>query len=66
MGDSRSNAARSEMQSLVLQPFPRYGSPVEDEYETHYNRVQPLSGLSREQKLAHAAYNLEQHEQSMK
>lgn len=51
MGDSSSNAARAEMQSLVLQPFPR---------------VPPLNGLSREQKLAYAAYHLEQHEQNMK
>lgn len=51
MGDSSSNAARAEMQSLVLQPFPR---------------VPPLNSLPREQKLAYAAYRLEQHEQSMK
>ncbi|KAF6219827.1 hypothetical protein HO133_003652 [Letharia lupina] len=51
MGDSSSNAAHAEMQCLVLQPFPR---------------VPPLNGLSREQKLAYAAYHLEQHEQSMK
>ena len=30
------------------------------------NRGPPLNGLSREQKLAHAAYHLEQHEQNMK
>ena len=35
-------------------------------YETQCDRVPPLNGLSREQKLAYAAYHLEQHEQSMK
>ena len=66
MGDSSANAARAEMQSIVLQPFPRYGSPVKEGHETQYHRVPPLSSLPREQKLAYAAYRLEQHEQSMK
>ncbi|CAF9934813.1 MAG: hypothetical protein ALECFALPRED_006153 [Alectoria fallacina] len=66
MGDSSSNSARAEMQSLVLQPFPRYGSPVKEGYEIQTIRVPPLNGLSREQKLAYAVYHAEQHEQSMK
>ena len=66
MGDSSANAARAEMQSSVLQPFPRYGFPIEEGHETQYDSVPPLNGLSREQKLAYAAYHLEQHEQSMK
>lgn len=51
MGCPSPSAARAEIQSLVLKPFPR---------------VPPLNGLSREEKLAYAAYHLEQHEQSMK
>lgn len=66
MGDSTSNAARAEMQSLVLRPFPRCVSPVEEGYGAQNSRVPPLNGLSHEQKLAYAAYHLEQHEQSMK
>ncbi|CAD6581517.1 MAG: hypothetical protein ASARMPRED_000634 [Alectoria sarmentosa] len=66
MGDSSSNSAHAEMQSLVLQPFPRYGSPFKEGYEIQAIRVPPLNGLSREQKLAYAVYHVEQHEQSMK
>ena len=35
-------------------------------YGTQSNREPPLSGLSPEEKLAYAAFHLEQHEQSMK
>ncbi|KAL9136176.1 MAG: hypothetical protein Q9175_002609 [Cornicularia normoerica] len=52
MGDLSSDAARAEMQSLILQPI--------------LSRVPPLNGISREQKLAYAAFHLEQHEQNMK
>lgn len=66
MGDPSPNAARAEMQSLVLQPFPRYTSPIKEGYETQSDRVTTRNGLSREQKLAYAAYHLEQHEQILK
>lgn len=68
MGDLSSDAARAEMQSLILQPILRYGSPAKEGYGTQYqySRVPPLNGISREQKLAYAAFHLEQHEQNMK
>lgn len=66
MGDSSSDAARAEMQSLVLQPFPRYSLQSPRDMKLNIVRGPALDGLSREQKIAYAAFNLEQHEQDMK